>query len=139
MNMLSMVVPTCGKYFMFFTIRCLTVQVFHQSLMGMILPLFKDKKDNYRGITVFPVIIKVFEVILFRRLENFAKKAIFPTFSLAFLPVLAVQRLPSLLWRPLTILRKGREKFLPVPWMYAKHLTQCGLMDCFINSSQSWS
>ena len=30
MNMLSMVVPTCGKYFMFFTIRCLTVQVFHQ-------------------------------------------------------------------------------------------------------------
>ena len=37
-------------------------------------------------------------VILLRRLENFAKeKAIFPTFSLAFLLVLAVQRLPSLL------------------------------------------
>ena len=48
--------------------------------MGMILPLFKGKglkaceKDNYRGITMFPVIIKVFEVILLRRLENFAKE-----------------------------------------------------------------
>ena len=68
------------------------------------------------------VIIKVFEVILLRRLENFAKeKGYFPTFSLAFLPFLAVQRLPSLLWRPLTILRKGRSKFLPVSWMYAEH------------------
>ena len=48
--------------------------------MGMILPLFKGKglkacdKDNYRGITMFTVIIKVFEVILLRRLENFAKE-----------------------------------------------------------------
>ena len=114
------------------------------SLMGMILPLFKGKglkaceKDNYRGITMFPVIIKVFEVIRLRQLENFAKvKNLFPTFSLAFLLVLAVQRLPSLLWRPLAILRKGTETFLPVSWMYAKHLTQCGLMDCFINCSQS--
>ena len=32
------------------------------------------RKDNYRGITMFPVIIKVFEVIPFRRLENFAKE-----------------------------------------------------------------
>ena len=50
------------------------------SLMGMILPLFKGKglkacgKDNYRGITMFPVIIQVFEVILLRRLENFSKE-----------------------------------------------------------------
>ena len=50
------------------------------SLMGMILPLFKGKglkaceKDNYRGITMFPVISKVFEVILLRRIENFAKE-----------------------------------------------------------------
>ena len=87
---------------------------------------------------MFPVIIKVFEVICLRQLENFAKvKNLFPTFSLAFLLVLAVQRLLSLLWRPLAILRKGTEMFLPVSWMYAKHLTQCGLMDCFINCSQS--
>ena len=120
-----------------------SVSVPSGSLMGMILPLFKGKglkacvKDNYRGTTLFPVIIKVFEVIILRRLENFPKKAIFPTFSLAFLRVLAVQRLPLLLWRPLTICRKG--KFLPVSWTYAKHLTQCGLMDCFINCSQSSS
>ena len=87
---------------------------------------------------MFPVIIKVFKVILLKRLENFAKeKAIFPTFSLAFLSVLAVQKLLLLLWRSLTILRKGKEKSLPVSWMYAKHLTMCGLMDCFINCSQS--
>ena len=36
------------------------------SLIGMVLPLFKGKclkaseKDNYRGITLFPVILKVF-------------------------------------------------------------------------------
>ena len=48
--------------------------------MRMILPLFKGKglkaceKDNYRGITMFPVIIKVFEAILLRQLENFAKE-----------------------------------------------------------------
>ena len=50
------------------------------SLMGMILPLFKSKglkacgKDIYRGITMFPVIITVFEVIFLRRLENFGKE-----------------------------------------------------------------
>ena len=49
------------------------------SLMGMILPLLKSnglkacEKENYRGMTMFPEIIKVFEVILLRRLENFSK------------------------------------------------------------------
>ena len=32
MNMPGMAVPTFGKYFMFFTTECLTVQVLHQSL-----------------------------------------------------------------------------------------------------------
>ena len=111
------------------------------SLMGMIVPHYKDKrrkacgKDNYRGITLFSVIIKVFEVIILRQLENFAKeKGYFATFRLAFLPV---QRLPLLLWRSLTRSRKERATFLPVSWTYGKHLTRCGLMDCFINSSQS--
>ena len=78
--------------------------------MGKGLEAFE--KDNYRGITLFPVIIKVFEVIFLRGLENFAKeKGYFSIFSLAFLPVLAVERLPLLLWRPLIILKKGRGKF----------------------------
>ena len=49
------------------------------SLIDMVLPLFKGKglkaseKDNYRDITLFPVILKVFEMIILNRLEKFAK------------------------------------------------------------------
>ena len=45
---------------------------------GIILPLFKGKgakannKDNYRGITLFPTISKIYEMILVNRLEQFA-------------------------------------------------------------------
>ena len=43
------------------------------------LPLFKGKgmnaydKDNYRGNTMFPVITKIFEMILLKGLEDFAR------------------------------------------------------------------
>ena len=46
--------------------------------IGMILPLFKGKgpkannKDNYRGITLFPTLCKIYEMILLNRLEKFA-------------------------------------------------------------------
>ena len=49
-----------------------------ESLTGIVLPLFKDKglkaseKDNYRRITLFPVVIKVFEMVILKRLEKFA-------------------------------------------------------------------
>ena len=49
------------------------------SLIGMVLLLFNGKglkafkKDNYRGITPFHVILKVFEMIILNRLEKFAK------------------------------------------------------------------
>ena len=45
----------------------------------MMLLLFKGKglkaynKDNYRGIAMFPVITKIFEMILLKRLEDFAR------------------------------------------------------------------
>ena len=45
---------------------------------GIILPLFKGKgakannKDNYRGITLFPTLCKIYEIILLNRLENYA-------------------------------------------------------------------
>ena len=45
----------------------------------MMLPLFKGNglkaydKDNYRGIAMFPVITKIFEMILLKRHENFAR------------------------------------------------------------------
>ena len=45
---------------------------------GIILPLFKDKgakassKDNYRGITLFPTLCKIYKMILLNRLEKFS-------------------------------------------------------------------
>ena len=45
---------------------------------GIILPLFKGKgvkandKNNYRGITLFPTLCKIYEMILLNRLEKFA-------------------------------------------------------------------
>ena len=45
--------------------------------MGIILPLFKGKgakannKDNYTGITLFPTLLKIYEIILPNRLEKF--------------------------------------------------------------------
>ena len=45
---------------------------------GIILPLFKGKgtkannKDNHRGITLFPTLCKIYEMILLNRLDNFA-------------------------------------------------------------------
>ena len=47
---------------------------------GFILPLFKGNgakvtnKDNYRGITVFPTLCEVYEMILLNRLDAFAKQ-----------------------------------------------------------------
>ena len=47
----------------------------------VILPLFKSKgvktnnKDNYRGIKMFPILCKIYEMILLSRLEVFAKPA----------------------------------------------------------------
>ena len=47
---------------------------------GQILPLFKGKgtngndKDNNRGITIFPTLCKVYELILLQRLERLANE-----------------------------------------------------------------
>ena len=45
-------------------------------LTGVILPLFKgngakaNNKDNYRGITLFPTLSKIYEMVLLNRLEK---------------------------------------------------------------------
>ena len=47
---------------------------------GVILPLFKGKgakannKDNYRGITLFPTLCKIYEMVLLNRLENYVSQ-----------------------------------------------------------------
>ena len=49
-------------------------------LRGVILPVFKGKgakasnKDNYRGITLFPTLYKIYEMVLLNRLENYAEQ-----------------------------------------------------------------
>ena len=49
-------------------------------LRGLILPLFKGKgakannKDNHRGITLFPTLCKIYEMVLLNRLENYAEQ-----------------------------------------------------------------
>ena len=46
----------------------------------MVLPLFKGKgakannKDNYRGITRFPTLCKIYDMIILHRLEKFASQ-----------------------------------------------------------------
>ena len=49
-----------------------------KSKSGIILPLFKGKgakannKDKYRGITIFPTLTKIDEMVLLDRLEKFS-------------------------------------------------------------------
>ena len=49
-------------------------------LTGVILPFFKGKgarannKDSYKGITLFPTLCKIYEMVPFNRLEKFAKQ-----------------------------------------------------------------
>ena len=88
----------------------------------MILPLFKGKglkaceKDNYRGITMFPVIIKVFEVIVLRRLENFAKeKGYFPHIQFGSSAVSGCSEASFVIMEAIDRIKKRRGKFLPVP------------------------
>ena len=60
-------------------------------LTGVILPLFKGKsakannKDNYRGITLFPTLCKIYEMMLLNKLESFAKdKGLFSDMQFGF-------------------------------------------------------
>ena len=60
-------------------------------LRGVILPLFKGKgaktnnKDNYRGITLFPTLCKMYEMVLLNRLENFAEQnGLYPFMQFGF-------------------------------------------------------
>ena len=60
-------------------------------LTGVILPFFKSKgskannKYNYRGITLFPSLCKIYEMVLLNRLESFAKdKGLFSDMQFGF-------------------------------------------------------
>ena len=78
--------------------------------VGTILPLFKGKgvkannKDNYRGITLFPTLCKIYEMVLLNRLEKYAeRRGFFRICNLVFRKVSDVSRPPSLYSRQLII------------------------------------
>ena len=58
---------------------------------GVILPLFKGKgakannKDNYRGITLFPTLCKIYEMVFLNRVENYvSRKGLFSDMQFGF-------------------------------------------------------
>ena len=58
---------------------------------GVFLPLFKGKgakannKDNYRGISLFPTLCKIYEMVLLNRLENYvSQKGLFSDMQFGF-------------------------------------------------------
>ena len=76
-------------------------------LTGVILPLFKGKgaeannKDNYRGITLFSTLCKIYEMVLLNRLEKFAEqRGFFSNMQFGFKEGLAVPKPLLLFWNP---------------------------------------
>ena len=78
--------------------------------MGIILPLFESKgakannKDNYREITLFPTLCKIYEMILLNRLEKFAiDSEYFSEMQFSFKERVVVLKHLSLYWKQSTI------------------------------------
>ena len=76
-------------------------------LTGVILPLSKGKgakannKDNYRGITLFPTLCKIYELVLLNPLEKFAEQQdSFQICNSASKKGLAVLKPLLLFWNP---------------------------------------
>ena len=84
MSIFALGVPFYGNYFTicirYFSIKVQSAKLSKQ-VWSYVLPLFKGKgakannKDNYRGITFFPTLCKIYEMIVLNRLEKFASQA----------------------------------------------------------------
>ena len=86
---------------------------------------------------MFPVIIKVSEVLHLRRLENFTNKKVFSYLQYGFAAGSGCSKAYFVIMETINHIKEREGKGFPVTWTYVKHLTQCGLMDCFINCPQS--
>ena len=102
--------------------------------VGDILPQFKGKrakannKDNYRDITLFPTLCKIYELILLNRLEKYAAQmGLFQKDNLVFKREWVAMKHPSLFLRQLITCWSVVAKFSAVFSMFAKPLTQSGL------------
>ena len=78
-------------------------------LTGVILPLFKWKgakannKDNYRGITLFPTLCKIHEMVLLNRLEKHAvDEGLFSDAQFGFKEGVGCTKRHLLSWKQLT-------------------------------------
>ena len=114
--------------------------VYDDLTIGVILPLFKGKgvkannKDNYRGIALFPSLCKICEMILLNRLEKYAAQMLFfQKCSLVFKREWVAMKHPSLFLRQLITCWGVVAKFSAIFSMFAKPLTQSGLMAFFTN------
>ena len=95
----------------------------------IILPLFKGKgarannKDNYRGITIFPTLCKIYEMILLNRLDNFAAhKGFFSEMQLAFRRMWIAPKHRSLFLKQLITRLSVVPRFLAAFLMFGKSL-----------------
>ena len=103
--------------------------------VGVFLSLFKGKgakannKDNYRGITLFPTLCKIYEMILLNRLEKYAAQiGFFSEIQFGFQEGVVAMKHPLLFLRQLITCWSVVAKFSAVFSMFTKLLTQSGLM-----------
>ena len=113
--------------------------------MGVILPLFKDKeakannKDNYRGITMFPALCKIYEMILLNRLEAFAKqKGFIYEMHFGFQEGVGCIKASFVISETINHLLERGSKVLNCFSMFGTDLTPFGLTVSNTNYSQSW-
>ena len=109
---------------------------------GVILPLFKGKrakannKDNYRGITLFPTLCKIYEMVLLNILENFSKQSrLFSNLQFGFQE--GVERTEASFIILESICLREEAKFLAASLMSVKLLIQFGLTDYCMNYLRS--
>ena len=111
---------------------------------GIMLPLFKGKgtkannKDNYRGITLFPTISKIYEMIIVNRLEQFAsQKGYFSQMQFAFQDGVGCVDTSFTTLEQLVTCLKGGVQYLGVFLTFVKPLTLFGLMVYYSNYLQA--
>ena len=114
--------------------------------VGTILPLFKGKgvkannKDNYRGITLFPTLCKIYEMVLLNRLEKYAeRRGFFSNMQFGFQEgVGCIEASFIILSRQSIICLNEEVKSSAAFLMFAQHLTLFGLTVCFLSYLRNW-
>ena len=109
------------------------------------MPLFKgkgakaDNKDNYRGITLFLTLCKIYELILLNRLEKFAaRKGYFSELQFGFSEGVGCIEASFTILETINHMLERVVKFLAVFLTFGKHSILFGLTGCFSNCFLIW-